>query len=342
MPRLFLDDLTMAPLAHYATGMLALISVLVLVLMWSRQKSALDLWIMVAICILISEMTLVTFVLTARFNLGSYVVRTLAVGVSTVVLIALLSEAMRLYAVLSQANTMLKLERENKLMNVQAATSSIVHEVRQPLTGITARASAARRWLEQVPPNVDTAKQLLDGIERSGFHANEILENISRLFQEQDHKLETVDMNTLILQTLQILNGELNTHSVKTDVDLTPKLPFVRGRRVQLQEVIINLVNNAIDAMAPIKVDRRALKVSTKIDGANAIVIEVEDAGQGIEPQRLGSIFEPFVTTKANGTGLGLAICSRIVEGHGGQLTASSDGKNGARLQVTLPVEPGV
>jgi signal transduction histidine kinase len=102
------------------------------------------------------------------------------------------------------------------------------------------------------------------------------------------------------------------------------------------------LVNNAIDAMAPIKVDRQALKVSTKLDGTNAIIIEVEDAGQGIEPERLGSIFEPFVTTKTNGTGLGLAICRRIIEGHGGQLTASSDGGNGALFQITLPVEPSI
>jgi C4-dicarboxylate-specific signal transduction histidine kinase len=189
---------------------------------------------------------------------------------------------------------------------------------------------------------VDRAKGLLDDIERAGFRASEILANVRRLFQEADHKPETIDMNTVILQTLQLLDRELDTHSVKTDVDLMPKLPFVKGRRVQLQQVIINLVNNAIDAMAPIKVDRRALKVSTKIDGANAIIVEVEDAGQGIEPGRLGSIFEPFVTTKANGTGLGLAICSRIIEGHGGQLTASSDGKNGALFQITLPVEPPI
>jgi signal transduction histidine kinase len=111
------------------------------------------------------------------------------------------------------------------------------------------------------------------------------------------------------------------------------------GHRVQLQEVISNLVYNAIDAMAPIKLDLRVLKVRTRSDGAKAIIIEVEDSGHGIEPERLGSIFEPFVTTKPHGTGLGLAICSRIVERHGGLLTASSQGKNGALFQIVLPVD---
>jgi signal transduction histidine kinase len=193
-----------------------------------------------------------------------------------------------------------------------------------------------------VPPDLDKVKRLLDDIERAGFRASEILANVRRLFQEADQEQELVDVNTLILQTLQILDGELTNNSVKTDVDLTPQLPLVKGHRVQLQEVIINLVNNAIDAMAPIQVDRRALKVSTKIAGTNAITIEVEDAGQGIEPQRLGSVFEPFVTTKANGTGLGLAICRRIIEGHGGQIAATSEGKEGAIFQITLPVEPQI
>ena len=112
------------------------------------------------------------------------------------------------------------------------------------------------------------------------------------------------------------------------------------GHSVQLREVIVNLVRNAIDAMDSNDVDHRTLKVRTKPNGAKAIIMEVEDSGPGIEAERLGGIFEPFVTTKPNGTGLGLAICSRIVERHGGRLTASSDGKNGALFQIVLPVEP--
>jgi signal transduction histidine kinase len=340
MPRLFLDDLSYAPAVHYAAGTLVLMSVLVLLLMWTRRTSALDLWVMVAISMLISEMALVAFGMSARFYLGWYVSRTLAVAVSTVVLIALLTEAMRLYARLSRTNLLLERERKSKLMSVEAATSSLAHEVKQPLTGITVNAVAARKWLERGPPDVRMAKKLLNDIERAGFRANEVLTNVRRLFQEPGHEQQPIDVNTLALEALQILREELNHHEVATQVELASELPPVVGERVQLLEVILNLVHNAIDAMSPHDVGRRVLKVRSRPDGAGTIVIEVEDSGRGIDPGRLDSIFEPFVTTKPDGTGLGLAICTRIVERHGGHLTASSDGRSGALFQVVLPVEP--
>jgi signal transduction histidine kinase len=266
----------------------------------------------------------------------------LVVSFGTAVLAALFAERRESEERLARSNMLLERERENKLMNVNAATSSIAHEVRQPLTGITAAASAARRWLEQVPPDVGRVKHLLDNIERAGFRANEVLVNLRRLFQDADHGQQPINVNSMTLEALQTLNGELNDHSVKTDVELASELPLVMGHRVQLQEVISNLVYNAIDAMAPIKLDRRTLKVRTKADGTKAVIVEVEDSGHGIEPERLGSIFEPFVTTKPHGTGLGLAICSTIVERHGGRLTASSEGNNGALFQIVLPVKPPV
>jgi signal transduction histidine kinase len=340
MPRLFLDDFTYAPLLYYATGMIVLMSVLVLLLMWTRRTSVLDLWLMVVICMLISEMALVTFGMTVRFYLGWYVSRTLAVAVNTVVLIALLSESMRLHAALSRANIMLERERKNRMMNVKAATSSIVHEVRQPLAAITSNAIAARRWLAKVPPGVGEAKPLLDNIERAGFRASEVLANVPKLFQDADEEQQPIDMNSLTLETLKILSGELSDHAVKTNVELVSELPLVMGNSVQLREVILNLTRNAIDAMDSINVDHRALKVRTKADGGKAIIMEIQDSGPGIETERLGSIFEMFVTTKPHGMGLGLAICRTIVERHGGQLTASSDGKNGALFRIVLPVPP--
>jgi C4-dicarboxylate-specific signal transduction histidine kinase len=264
------------------------------------------------------------------------------VALGALVLSALFSERRESEARLARSNMVLERERKNRLMNVQAATSSIAHEIRQPLAAVTANAAAARRWLERVPPDVGEAKGLLDNIQRAGFRASEVLTNVRRLFQDADHGQQPIDVNNMTLEALQILNKELNEQGVKTDVELASELPLVMGHKVQLQEVISNLVNNAIDAMAPIKVERRALKVRTKPEGAKAVIIELEDSGHGIEPERLGSIFEPFVTTKLHGTGLGLAICRTIIERHGGRLDASSDGKSGALFQIVLPVEPTV
>jgi len=338
MPRLFLDDRSYAPLVHVAAGMLVAMAVLVLLLVWRRRRSALDLWVMVAICMLISEMTLVTSGMTVRFYLGWYVSRTLAVAVSTVVLIALLTETMRLHTELSRTNAKLERERRSKLMNIHEATSSIVHEVRQPLTAIVATTAAALRWLERTPPDVDEAKRLLERIDGAGRRAGEVLGDVRKLFLEVEPKRQPVDVNRLALETLDLLRGELGNHRVTTDVQLASILPTVMGRRGQLQEVMLNVLHNAIDAMAAVEIGRRVLKVRTMPDGEHAIVIEVEDSGCGIDPQQLDSIFDAFVTTKPNGMGLGLAISSRIAARHGGQLTASSDGKSGAVFRIALPI----
>jgi signal transduction histidine kinase len=289
---------------------------------------------------MVLELSLVTFFIEDRNSLGVYYTRAYFVITAIALLAALLSEKAKLYARLAQSIKLLEREQQNKLTNIAAAVSSVAHEVRQPLMGITSFSSAARRWLDRVPPDVDRVKQLLTNIEQAGFRANEVLTNVRNLFQDAVHEQQSIDLNNLTFDALQSLHGELDNHGVKTDVELASGLPPVIGHRVQLQEVILNLVHNAIDAMAPIKVDHRTLRVRTKSDGDKAVIIEVEDSGQGIEPQRLGRIFEPFVTTKLDGSGLGLAICSRIIERHGGQLTASSDGKNGALFKIVLPVEP--
>jgi len=327
-------------IAHYAAGLDLVIGISALLIMWFRRSSVLDQWLLVAVFAMVLELSLVTFFIEDRNNLGSYCIRVYLVITAIVLLAALLSEKAKLYAPLAQSNKLLERERKNRLTNIAAAASSIAHEVRQPLMGITASASAARNWLDRVPPDLDRATRLLTNIEQAGFRANEVLTNVRNLFQDTDHEQESIDVNNLTVEVLQSLHGELNDHDVRTDVELASELPHIIGHRVQLQEVILNLVHNAIDAMASVKVDHRTLRVRTKSDGDKAVIVEVEDSGQGIEPQRLGSIFEPFVTTKSKGSGLGLAICSRIIERHGGQLTASSDGKSGALFKIVLPVEP--
>jgi signal transduction histidine kinase len=339
IPQFFLNGSRLTPLAHYAAGFDLVIGISALLILWFRRSSVLDQWLLVAVFAMVLELSLVTFFIEDRNNLGSYCIRAYLVVTAVVLLAALLTEKEKLYARLARSNMMLERERNNKLTNIAAAVSSVAHEVRQPLMGITASAAAARRWVDRVPPDVDRVKQVLTNIEQAGFRANEVLTNVRNLFQDTDHEQQSIDVNSLTVEALQSLQAELNDHGVKTDVELASELPHISGHRVQLQEVILNLVHNAIDAMAPIKVDNRALRVRTKSDGDKAVIVEVEDTGQGIEPQRLGSIFEPFVTTKPKGSGLGLAICSRIIERHGGQLTASSDGTNGALFKIVLPVQ---
>jgi PAS domain S-box-containing protein len=242
---------------------------------------------------------------------------------------------------LREAVTKLERERENKLMNVEAIMASIAHEVRQPLMGIATNGSAARRFLGKVPADVDEVQACLDRIMRDCDRASEVFDSIRALFQRGDQTRQPVDVNEIALEVLQSLQGELKGHSVATHTELSSGLPLVAGHRSQLQQVISNLVQNASEAMAASTDRNRVLRLKTGLHNRDAITVAVEDSGPGFDPKNLGSIFDAFFTTKSHGIGLGLAICRMIIERHGGQLTASSDGKNGAQFQFVLPIEPG-
>jgi C4-dicarboxylate-specific signal transduction histidine kinase len=241
---------------------------------------------------------------------------------------------------LREAVTKLERERENKLMNVEAIMASIAHEVRQPLMAIATNGSAARRFLGKRPADIDEVWACLERIIRDCDRASEVFDSIRALFQRGDQSRQPIDVNEIALEVLQSLQGELKGHSVTTHTELSSGLPPVVGHRSQLQQVISNLVQNASDAMASTTDGNRVLRLKTGLHNRDAIIVAVEDSGPGFDPKHSGSIFDAFFTTKSHGIGLGLAICRMIIERHGGELTASSDGKNGAQFQFVLPLEP--
>jgi PAS domain S-box-containing protein len=239
---------------------------------------------------------------------------------------------------LREAVETLQRERDNKLLNVEAATASIAHEVRQPLAAIAASGDAGKRFLAMKPPDLDEVRAILDQIAANCRHASEVFDSISALFKKVDHSRRPVDINEIALGVLQSVHGQLRDHGVATETELAPDLPLVDGNQGQLRQVVFNLIHNAIEAMATTTDRARLLRITTQPQGHNAIAVAVEDSGPGIDPGRLNSIFDAFVTTKADGMGLGLAICRMIVQRHGGRLLASSDGRTGARVQFVLPV----
>jgi PAS domain S-box-containing protein len=232
----------------------------------------------------------------------------------------------------------LERERENKLLSVDAITASIAHEVRQPLTAIASNASAALRFCDRTPPDHDEVRAALKRIIGDSHRADELFDSIRALFRRTDQAREPLDVSEMAREALQSLREELIGHKVTTNIDFASELPLVDGNRNQLQEVIINLIHNAVEAMDTASDRSHILNVSTELHGRDAILIAVEDSGPGIDPKQLEGIFDAFVTTKTDGMGLGLAICRRIIESHGGQLSATSDGKSGARFQFVLPV----
>jgi signal transduction histidine kinase len=326
-------------LANYVTTISLLTSLLAFIVLWIRQRSVLDLWLLVAIFATVVEQAVVGLFIASRFSVGFYASRTYSVIVSTIVLSALLFESVSVYAGLSRANRMLRRERENRLMNLEAAVAAITHEVRQPLTGISTKGAAARRFLGREPPEIHRAQAIIDEVVSASFRADEVLKSVRELFRRTHWELQPVDVNELTLEAIEIVRRELTQGGVMVNTQLADGLPLIMGHRGQLQEVLLNLVQNSIDAMVTITDRNRVLRIATELFGAEAIAISVEDSGPGIDPKNASSIFDPFVTTKPNGTGLGLAISHMIIERHRGQISVAPSANGGAHFRITIPVK---
>jgi PAS domain S-box-containing protein len=240
---------------------------------------------------------------------------------------------------LREAVVTLERERDSKLMNIEVVTASLAHEVRQPLAAIATNGAAALLFMEKVPPDLDEVRPLLNIMMGECHRVSEVFDTIRALFRRVDEKRELTAINEIIVDVLKSMREELADHGITTETELAPELLRIDGHRAQLRQVIFNLIHNAIESMDNTTDRARVLRLITMSHGPEAITVVVEDSGPGINPRRLDNIFDPFTTTKPNGMGLGLAICRMIVERHGGKLSALSDGKNGARFQLVLPVE---
>ena len=332
LPHLFLNSSDLSSLGFYITYLNLFVAGVAVAFLWTRRRSLLDLWLMVVGCALISELALAS----VRFSLGFYFSRIFSFATATIVLAVLLAETTGLYTRLALANMLLRRERDNKLMNMAAVVASISHEVKQPLAAIVMRASTALRFLGYPHPEVEKAKSALSKIVNDGHRASEIFNNIRDLFRASEQDRVRIDISEVVLNTLNIMQWELTEHHITTCTEFTPELPLVMGHRGQLQEVFLNLIFNAIEAMDG-KYGERVLTLRTESRDGDGIVIKVTDTGPGIDPTTLDTIFDPFVTTKRQGIGLGLAICRMIVERHGGQLLASSGNEGGAQFDIILP-----
>jgi signal transduction histidine kinase len=313
------------------------ITTVALVAVWRRRHTVLDYWLMLISVALILEEACFSLSRT-RFTVGYYAGRVFWLITSIVVLILLLQETVRLYTLCARSYGLLQRERDNKLLNAQAITASIAHEVRQPLTAIIASSGAALEYLGKVPPEHEKARLALNKIMKEGHRTGDVFDGIHALFKRGDQKQESVDLNEIVISVLESLRGDLTDHGVGILSELT-ELPLVEGRRNQLQQVVFNLVHNALEAMQITARGKRTLRIATEYRGRAAVALVVEDSGPGINPDQLDSIFNAFVTTKKHGMGLGLAICRQIVEHHNGQLLATSNGASGAQFQVILPVK---
>ena len=337
LPNFIADDAKLAPSGHYIPGVALFLGVLALTAVWSHRVSVLDLWLSLVVLSIVLELSLVTFFIVDRNALGAYFIRAYLAVAGTLVLSVLLSENAKLYATIARSNVMLQRERQNKMMNLEAMAASISHEVRQPLAAIVSNGSAALRFLDHAPPNLEEVRSALTRLLRDSHRVEQVFDSLRALFGKRDQGMEPINANEIVLEALRIFRDELRNHRIVARTHLTSELLPIMGNRGQLLEVIINLIHNAIEAMDGVKADRRVLQVKTQLDG-DSVLLTVEDSGPGIDPNKMTSIFDAFVTTKQHGMGLGLAICRTIVERHAGKMFVVPADPHGCVFKVVLPI----
>jgi C4-dicarboxylate-specific signal transduction histidine kinase len=234
-----------------------------------------------------------------------------------------------------------ELARTSKLTTIGAMTASIAHEVNQPLAAVVTNSNAALRWLANREPDLDEARAALKRIIENGHRASKVVGSVRAMFKKDPAERARLNINDLAREVLILAHDNLESNQVTLHTDLRDDVPEVVADRVQLQQVLLNLIVNGAEAMASITDRERLLRVSSDMHGSDGVVITVADCGTGIDPNDINQIFEPFYTTKASGMGMGLAICRSIVESHGGRLWVTPVQPCGAAFHVAMTGSTG-
>jgi PAS domain S-box-containing protein len=232
-----------------------------------------------------------------------------------------------------------ELAREARLMTGDAVAAAMAHEIKQPLSAMVTGADAAVHWLDRSMPEIDEAKAALKGIAVNGHRVGAVIGSIRGMFKSDARNRTPLDVNELISEAITLLRSDLQKHRISVQTDTNRQARPVIGDRIQLQQVLLNLIANAIDAMAGDD-EPRILSVRSEVSD-NRTMVAVADSGKGIASQDVGRIFNPLFTTKTQGMGMGLSICRSIIEAHGGQIWVTTNKGRGAIFHFTLPVDPG-
>ena len=230
-----------------------------------------------------------------------------------------------------------ELAHANRVTATGQLAASIAHEVSQPIAAALTNANAAWRWLGAEPPDLEEVRQALGRIIRDGRRASDIIGRICALVRKAPPRNEEVDINEAMLEVIALTRSELRSNRTSLQTQVADGLPVILGDRIQLQQVMLNLILNALEAMSGSSAAARELVIRTGQDGSGGVLVAVQDSGPGLKPENLDRLFDAFYTTKPGGLGMGLSICRSIIEAHGGRLWATTNLPQGAVFQFALP-----
>jgi signal transduction histidine kinase len=335
LPSFMIDAVNFSGMWYYTAAIIALLTALAIISLWIRRKSLLDLWLMVVMLVFMTEVLISSFPVSARFSLGWYVGRTCSLLSGSLILFVLLYENTIIYARLIGAVRAQSRERGARLITGDAVAATIAHEIKQPLSAIITRAETGLRWLDRATPELDRAKKQFAEVAADGRRAVAVMDGIRANFKNAPRIRTWLDVNMLIEETLTLIHGDLQQHRILVRAEPHAELPQIMGGRIQLQQVLLNLITNAIEAMAA-KEGLRTLGVRSEVSENGGVAVSVADTGKGIKSQEIDQIFNPLFTTKPDGMGMGLFICRSIVESHGGNLLVFPNSPQGAVFQMVL------
>jgi signal transduction histidine kinase len=341
LPRLYHDSTHLSPTVQLASACVVVSCVLALALLWIRGSSVLDLWLMVTVSAWLLEIILQGVFLTDRFSLAWYVGRTYSLIAGSVVLIMLLSEATTLYAHLARTAMRQRAARSAREIAMETMAASIAHEVNQPLGSIALNAHAALSYLARTPLDEAEVRAAIEDIAAASSRGSQIIAGLRAMFNRTTRGRTSVDAADLVREVLAILDLGLRAQRVLVSTALQAGLPRIMGDRGQLEQVLLNVITNAMESMRPVSDRECSLRISSDfIEATSEIRISIADSGPGIDRQDEKHIFEPFFSTKPAGMGIGLTICQSIVVSHGGSLRALANKPYGTIFEIVLPTDP--
>jgi signal transduction histidine kinase len=299
-------------------------------------KSRLDVWLVLSISALFVQFPLILLA-SQRFTVAWYFAQAAGLASHLVIMLALISEAIRTYARLALTVSVRDRERDARLMSMDAVTAAIAHEVRQPLSAIVTNASAGLRWLNRAPPNLEMVEQSLRLNIEQGHRASDLINSMRSVLTKRSGERTAFSLNDLVTETAALMDRELIRENISLQLTLDQALPTIVADRLQMQQVLINLFTNAIQSLQATQGRARHIAIRSLPQEGQDVLLDLSDNGIGIAAERMDQIFDVFFTTKAKGNGMGLSLCRTIVEKHGGRLWASQGEEHGATFHLQLP-----
>ncbi|HEY0367463.1 MAG TPA: MASE4 domain-containing protein [Pyrinomonadaceae bacterium] len=338
LPKFYISDIRLqTQLGNQINVALSLWNATALAVLLYRRRTMLDLWLTVILLAYMPNFLVAIIGSSVRFTVGWYAARGFVLVGSCMLLTVLLVETLLLYSRLASAITLQRRERTHRLLSVDEATSAIAHEINQPLAAITLNCEAMLLALERAPPDAGELKETVQDTLADGRRAGDIVAAVRALFKSAVTQRTKVDVNRLVRQVLRMVENDLQVHGVAVSTEFEQDVQHTIADPTQLQQVVLNLVKNAIEAMAAGPATKRALRLVTTKTGQSTPSLVVQDLGPGINVKDERRVFDPFFTTKSSGMGLGLSISRRIIESHGGDLRLIETSSSGSTFEITLP-----